>query len=254
MGRKRRHVGLDDSEGWVFNRMADVYDARPPYPEALIAAIAALAPGPRVADLGAGIGHLALPLAARGFDVVAIEPAEAMLDALRKAAQRRRLSLATVHGMAEALPFEAARFDLVLIADALHFIDHERAGAEIRRVLAPRGSLALVTSTFGPTAFMTDLRALMEETAPRRPREVAAAMQQLASLARVNLTDIAHFADETPVDYEMLERLLRSVSFIGPALNPARFARFRARLQALPGPWRWARALTLHSGRRTRAA
>src|SRR5216117_2702618 len=117
MGRKRRHVGLDNAAGWVFNRMADVYDARPPYPEALIAAIAALAPGPRVADLGAGIGHLALPLAARGFDVVAVEPAEAMLDALRKASRRGCFSLATVHGMAEALPFEAARFDLVLIAD-----------------------------------------------------------------------------------------------------------------------------------------
>lgn len=254
MGRKRRNVGLDDRTRWVFNRMADVYDARPAYPEALLEALVALAPGPRVLDLGAGTGKLALPLAARGFQVVAVEPAEAMLEVLRGSAQERQLTLETVHGLAEALPFQAARFDLVLIADALHFIDHERAATEIRRVLAPRGTLALVTSTFGATPYMTALRALLDETAPRRPRDVAAPMRQLASLAKVQLTDEAHFGDETRVDFETLERLLRSISFVGPALNPERFAAFRARLRALPEPWVWSRALTVHSGRRTREA
>jgi ubiquinone/menaquinone biosynthesis C-methylase UbiE len=254
MGRKRRHVTLDDPTAWVFNRMADVYDARPPYPPALIDAIVALAPGPRIADLGAGIGHLALPLAERGFDVVAVEPAQAMLDVLRRSADARRIRLTPLHAMAEALPFEAMRFDLVLIADALHFIDHERAATEIRRVLAPRGSLALVTSAFAPTPFMNDLRMLMEETAPRRPRDVAAARQQLASLARVELTHVARFADDMRVDYPTLERLLRSVSFIGPALSPELFATFRTRLQALPEPWVWSRAFTMHSGRRSRGA
>lgn len=254
MGRKRRHIGLADPTAWIFNRMAHVYDARPPYPAALVEAVSALAPGRRIADLGAGIGHLALPLAERGFEVVAVDPAEAMLEVLRGSAQARKLTVTTLHAMAEALPFEAARFDLVLIADALHFIDHERAATEIRRVLAPRGALALVTSTFAPTPFMTGLTTLLEETAPRRPRAVAAARQQLASLARVSLSDVAHFTDETELDYETLERLLGSVSFIGPALNPERFATFRARLQALPGPWVWARAFTLHSGRRSRGA
>lgn len=253
MGRKRRHVGLDDPTRWVFNRMADVYDARPPYPAALLDALVALAPGPRVLDLGAGTGNLALPLAARGLQVVAVEPAQAMLDVLRRSAQQQGISLETLHGMAEALPFAAARFDLVLIADALHFIEHERAATELRRVLAPRGALAVLTSEFAATPYMTALRALLNETAPRRPRDVAAALRQLASLACVEPTGVARFGDETHVDFETLERLLRSVSFIGPALNPERFAAFRARLRALPEPWLWSRVLTLHSGRRTRA-
>ncbi|HVU51011.1 MAG TPA: methyltransferase type 11, partial [Polyangia bacterium] len=74
MSLGRRKVRLEDASRWVFNRMAEVYDARPPYPTALVDALSALAPaGAPVADLGAGTGHLALPLAARGLDVTAIE-------------------------------------------------------------------------------------------------------------------------------------------------------------------------------------
>ena len=83
MSLGRRKVGLDDPTRWVFNRMADVYDARPAYPLGLIDALAELATGRLVGDLGAGIGHVALPLAQRGFDVIAIEPAQTMLDRLR---------------------------------------------------------------------------------------------------------------------------------------------------------------------------
>ncbi|HEX8910372.1 MAG TPA: methyltransferase type 11, partial [Anaeromyxobacteraceae bacterium] len=63
----RRSVSLHDQDRWVFNRLADDYLARPPYPDALVERLAALAggAGARAVDLGAGVGHLALPLAAR---------------------------------------------------------------------------------------------------------------------------------------------------------------------------------------------
>ena len=73
MSLGRRKVGIDEPARWIFNRMADVYDARPPYPAALIDALAELAgpAGATVADLGAGTGHLTLPLAAQGYDIAA---------------------------------------------------------------------------------------------------------------------------------------------------------------------------------------
>ena len=82
--------------------MADVYDARPAYPVELIDALAELAAGHgrRVVDLGSGIGHVALPLAQRGFAVTAVEPAQAMLDRLRAEAHKRRLSVEAVHATA----------------------------------------------------------------------------------------------------------------------------------------------------------
>jgi ubiquinone/menaquinone biosynthesis C-methylase UbiE len=245
----RRKIRVDDAAAWVFNKMADVYDARPPYPAALVDALAALAggPGARIGDLGAGIGHLAIPLARRGFDVVAVEPAQAMLERLRATARDLGLPLRALHATAEALPIESAGLDLVVVADALHFLDRELASAEIARVLAPHGALAVLTTELAETRFMSAVTRIMEESAPRRPRALAQSIVQLSRVARVPLTT-REFRDETPVDPGTLERIVRSISFIGPAMNPARFAAFLGRIHAIPEEPVWARSFTLHAG------
>ncbi|MGC4090550.1 MAG: class I SAM-dependent methyltransferase [Polyangiaceae bacterium] len=251
MGRKRRGISVQQSERWVFNRMATAYAARPAYPLELVDAIAALAVGPRVADLGAGVGHLALPLAARGLDVVAVEPAREMLAGLQRAALERGLPLRALHAAAEQLPFDAARFDLVVIADALHFLDSELVGRELERVLVPRGRLAVVTCEFADTPFMNSVAELVDSAAQRRPRPLQQALRQLGALARVEFRHETRFHDETLVDPETLEQILKSVSFIGPAMNSQRFSAFRQRLHAVSEPPVWARRLTLHVGRRS---
>ena len=249
----RRKVSLDQPSRWVFNRMAEFYAARPPYPAALVDALVDLAGpiGSRVGDLGAGIGHLALPIAARGFDVVAIEAAQSMLDELRASAAARGIALRALHAAAEQLPLEPGCLDLVVVADALHFLDTELTARQIARVLAPDGALALVTCEFGETPFMRGLRRVIEEAVPRRPRALTQSIVHLSALAGVPLTDARRFHDETPIDHATLERILRSISFIGPAMNPARFAAFRSRVHALPDAPVWARTFVLRSGRRS---
>ncbi len=251
MSLGRRKIRVDDASSWVFNKMADVYDARPAYPAALVDAIAALAgDGRRVGDVGAGIGHLALPLAARGFDVVAIEPAHRMLDRLRLGARAQGLTIRTVHAAAEALPLESDCLDLAVVVDALHFLDRQLAAHELDRVLGPRGSLAIVTSEFGDTPFMRGVVEIMEQEAPRRPRAVAQAFSQISAITRIALGTGRSFHDEIPVDSATLDRILCSISFIGPAMKPERFATFRRRVAALPHAPVWARTFTLRSGTR----
>jgi len=252
MSLGRRKVGLDEPSRWVFNRMAEFYPARPGYPAALIDALAELAGpiGSRIGDLGAGVGHLALPLAERGFEVVAIEPAQAMLEQLRAAATAKGLALRALHATAEALPLDPASLDLVVISDALHFLDTELTAHQIARVLAPGGALALLTCGFAQTPFMRGVVRLMEQAAPRRPRALTQSIVHLSALSGVPLTDERHFADETPIDHPTLERILRSISFIGPAMNAARFAALRERVHALPEAPSWARTFVLRSGRR----
>ncbi len=252
MGLGRRKARLEDASAWVFNRMADVYDARPPYPAALIAQLAEAArtAGPRTVDIGAGIGHLSLPLARAGLDVVAVEPAERMLAALRGQAERDALSVRALHGTAEALPLATASVDFALIADAVHFLDAERAGRELSRVLVPRGVLAIVLCEVSDTPYMRALTAVMQEAAPRRPRSVEPMIGQLAALAGVSFESERVLEDHQPVDRPTLERILRSISFIGPAMSPARFEAFRARVHALAHAPVWSRTLRVRIGRR----
>lgn len=252
MGRNRRNVGLNDEAAWVFNRMADSYDARPPYPAALVDAIVELAMrvGPRLLEIGAGVGHLALPLAQRGLDVVAIEPARRMLERLQSEASRLNLPLRSLHAAAEALPFYGPVFDCATIADAMHFLDAELVATQLRRVLVPGGALVIVTCSDTPTPFMHGVRQLVAQSADRRRRNVALTIRQLASLADVRLAQVGIFQDATPVDATSLERILKSVSFIGPAMDAARFGALRERLQTIAHQPIWARTFTLYSGRR----
>lgn len=252
----RRKVRLEESSRWIFNRMADAYKARPAYPAELVDAVSdvAEATGPKILDLGAGIGHFALPLAERGFEVIAVEPAKAMLDELVREATERGVKLHALHASAERLPLEPESVDVVLIADAVHFMDKELVGAELRRVVQPRGALVVVTSEFSPTPFMQAVQAVIDAQAARRPRAVGDSIIQIARLLGVRLAPPRLFRDETPVSKQTLETILRSISFIGPAMNAERFAVFRSKIHALSDAPVWARSFTLHAGFRRRSA
>jgi len=242
----RRSASVADPSRWVFNRVAEHYRRRPGYPEPLLARLAeAAGPSGRVADLGAGTGHLALPLAARGLRVTAVEPAKAMLAAL---AAEAPTGLACVHASAEETGLPGGSFELALVADALHWLDPERAGREIARLLVPEGTVAVVEAVPATTPFMAELGALLDATNPRRPSPAAGRLRQLLALAGAEAGPPQHFASEVPLDEGQLAAVLRSLSYVGPALGDEALGPLLASARELArrhGGARWSRALTL---------
>jgi len=137
-----------------FTGKAQVYDqSRPDYPaEALdcIAEQCGLAPkrgfttqGSVVADIGAGTGKLTRMLLARGFDVIAVEPNQAMREMLREQLGDNP-ALRTVAAPAEDTGLAGHSIDAITVAQAFHWFDQTACKAEFARILKPGGKAALL--------------------------------------------------------------------------------------------------------------
>lgn len=104
-------------------------------------------PGERVLDVACGTGIVARTVAARvgpSGSVTGLDLNPAMLAMAREASSSVSPAIEWREGNALSLPFPDASFDLVFCEQALQFFaDRSLALREMRRVIAPRGRLAL---------------------------------------------------------------------------------------------------------------
>ncbi|MGC3996636.1 MAG: class I SAM-dependent methyltransferase [Anaeromyxobacter sp.] len=247
---RRARISPDDHGRWVFNRLAADYAARPGYPAPLLGRLLALAggTGARVADLGAGTGLLAVPLAAAGAEVWGVEPARGMLDAL----EAQRSPVHPVHAAAEETGLPAGGFDLVVLADALQWVDPERGGREAGRLLAPGGALAVVTPLLADTPFLRALSGRLA-AANAKARPALPPVELFVSVAGLPPPVEERFEHEVLLEPDRLDAVLRSLSFAGPALGPVGLAALLADARALArahGGAAWRRSVTLSWSRR----
>jgi SAM-dependent methyltransferase len=101
--------------------------------------------GGRLLEIGVGTGRISLPLHRRGWRVFGIDLSGPMLDRYRaKAADEGLEAPAVLRGDATRLPFRKGSFGAVIEVHVLHLIPGWReAVAEVRRVLAPGGTLLI---------------------------------------------------------------------------------------------------------------
>ncbi|MEU2157981.1 methyltransferase domain-containing protein [Streptomyces sp. NPDC019396] len=112
-----------------------------------VIAMARLAPGARVLDIGSNTGYTSIELASWldaqvvGIDINPVATAFAKAKAARYGLANVRFDVAD----ATDLPYPSASFDLVYCSNTTSFIhDHRRARDEYYRVLAPLGRLVAV--------------------------------------------------------------------------------------------------------------
>jgi SAM-dependent methyltransferase len=128
------------------NRVGDYVSGRPGYPHGVVSWLTEtfdLYPPAMIADVGAGTGISAALLLVHGFDVLAIEPN----DAMRNAAIERLGSdpqFRAIAATAEATTLPTASVDAVIAAQAFHWFDRAAFRAECMRILKPFGFAALL--------------------------------------------------------------------------------------------------------------
>lgn len=179
-----------------FSGPAALYDRhRPSYPAALldwIVASAGLRPPDPVADVGCGTGISTRPFAERGFDVVGVDPNQAMLAEARAAGPGRYLL-----GEAAATGLPTASMALVSVAQAFHWFDLPETLREFSRVLRPAGSCAVYWNVRGSNPFLEEYDRLLREHSTEysvfdKPAQTLAALRARSELRDLSEAEFAH--------------------------------------------------------------
>lgn len=129
---------------WDYTALASAYVDRPDYSASAIDEMlrtAGVSKGMRVCDVGAGVGHLSIPLLARGIRVDSVEPNDAM-RALGIVRTKLFPEVRWFEGTGEDTGRESGAYDLVTFGSSFNVTDRPRALKESHRILRPRGWFA----------------------------------------------------------------------------------------------------------------
>jgi ubiquinone/menaquinone biosynthesis C-methylase UbiE len=148
-----------------YNRFATELDSQ--LGRDLVAACG-IGPGPRVLDVAAGTGNVAIRAAEAGADVVASDITVENMRAGEREASERGVELEWVEGDAQALPFDDGEFDVVTSAAGAMFAPDQQAVAdELLRVCRPGGTIGM--ANFTPDGLAADFFGVLAPYLPPPP-------------------------------------------------------------------------------------
>ena len=218
-------IGANTTERFS-DRVADYTRYRPDYPPALLDWLRdelGVTPAWRVADVGAGTGISSKLFLDAGYRVTAVEPNAAM-----RAAMTEWLGGApgfrAVDGRADATGLPDGNVDLVTVAQAFHWFGPETARHEFRRILRPRGLIAIWWNSrrSAGTLFLDGYEALLRQYGTDYA-SVAERHQDDESMRKwfgQGLRGEAHFEHHKRLDFDGLRGRLMSSSYAPKAGHP----------------------------------
>ena len=165
----RQRTSGADKRRLTFGRVAELYDrARPSYPAVLIDDVLAFAGSGRALEVGAGTGKATVMFAARGVEVVALEPSVEMATVARRNCGRYPGVSIVVRDF-ETWPGDGGGFQLLYSAQAWHWVAPEARYRRASELLDDGGTLAVFFT--GPrwqdTELYEPLLAVYRDAAPQ---------------------------------------------------------------------------------------
>ncbi len=125
---------------------SDYAKHRAGFPSSLFSRLSELGiglPGQRLVDLGTGTGTLARGFAARGCQVVGIDPSVSLLEQARQLDQSAQVNVDYRVATAEDTGLEESSVDVVTAGQCWHWFDRPRAVREVARILRANGYIAI---------------------------------------------------------------------------------------------------------------
>jgi SAM-dependent methyltransferase len=188
--------------------------------------------GQRVLDLGTGSGTMARAFAKRGCVVTGIDPVQDQIEEAKRITRQQGLEVMYVLGRAEATGLADRSFEVIAAGQCWHWFDGRAAAIEARRVITPRGYLALVyldwVALSGNVADVTEQ--LIEKHNPAWRFRGWSGFNPLwmNDLAAAGFTDLESFSFDVPVLYshEYWRGRVRDSAGIGSSLTPQQVQRF----------------------------
>jgi trans-aconitate methyltransferase len=156
------------------------YSCRPPYPEEVFGLLAQLivdAPS-IVLDLGCGTGDCAIPLAARGYQIHAVDPSEVMIRVGQSRPGGDAPNLKWFCCSAETFSYDE-RYALVVAAESFHWMAWDQVIPKISHALLPHGQLALLNRHESHGPWSPELQKLIRQYSTNRDFQPYDLIQEL---------------------------------------------------------------------------
>jgi cyclopropane fatty-acyl-phospholipid synthase-like methyltransferase len=236
----------------TFDDSSELYDrVRPVAPADVfddLVELARLVPGALLLEIGCGTGQATLPLAERGFEIVAVELGAGLAELTRRKLARFD-GVRIVTSSFEEWDPGGERFDAVVSVNAFHWLDPDVRFAKPAAVLQDGGALAIVGMQYvmpddaDPVwvSLQEDYDAVVgpgaREFAPPHPRDAANHSAEIVAsgyfrdvAVRRYLWDVAYSAD----DYIALLETSSWHRRHDPATMQKLFERLHRRIDAAP--------------------
>lgn len=212
----------DAASRWYARGSESYRSARPSYHPTIIDELVRRSASAPVVELGAGTGTLTAELIARALEVIAVEPVEAMRDALIQAVGDANVR----DGTAEHIPVGSDAAGAVIAAQSFHWFDPHPTLDEISRVLRPGGQLLTVWNVRDESVpWVAACSEIVDRYAGDAPRYRTMNWRRaIESDGRFDLDDERSTPSPQPANAERVVQRALSTSFIAALPDAERVA------------------------------